>query len=499
VLYTVLTKAHTVLTKAHTMTSATHLLIVALVEDQFGAICAKVTQTLLTKGRLAVRDLMNYNGFDRRTVKQALCVLIKHRFVVYEELSAKVVMYSVDLDQSLRLPLYPNFVHIVKSRHGDIAEIVLEEILHQGCTTRQAVLNTCTARLDTTNHANKDTNKDSLDNVFEVLISHHFIEPTENPLEAEEGERKKKKMRIEEEEVGRLWRVNTQTFLNLMRDDQIIQFIAQRFDASAGLVVRVILDLNVQISGDMSYMTSSASYDQIIQSLQSKHPALVPLARSYLDILSDSPLDIVKMIDEYNGGCFIVNFSSFYQEFVKHHICSIARERFGVKCHRIFSIVLSKKMIEQKQVSELAMLPFKDAKELLYKLYTEGFLAIQELHRTPDFSPLRTFYLFHVPLDKLRAKLLMTCHKAIYNMMSIRTAKLDTNSRLVEKSLRADAALLEAQRRGIPVAELEDLLTSSEKYQLSGCMKVVRQLDLGELHVLDTLCALTNYGTAPLS
>lgn len=483
------------------MTTATHLLTVSLVEDQFGAICAKVTQTLLTKGRLTVKDLIIQSGFDRRTIKQALCVLIKHRFVKYEELGPKVVMYCVDLEQALRLPLYPKFVHIVKSKHGDIAEIVLEEVLHQGCTTRQAVLNTCSARLETTTPNNKVlSNKDNLDSIFEVLISQSFIEHTENPLTAEDDDqRQSKKMRLDEQDVGRLWRVNTQSFLNVMRDDQIVEFITQKFDASAGFVVRIILDLNVQISGDMSFMTSSATYDQILQALQAKHPNLVPLCRSYLDILSDSPLAVVKMIDEFNGGCYIVNFTSFFQEFVKHHICSITRERFGVKCHRIFAIVLNKKMIEQKQVSELAMVPFKDAKELLYKLYSEGFLAIQELHRTPDFSPLRTFYLFHVPLDKLRSKLLMTCHKAIYNLMSIRKNKLDANSRLVDKSLRADAALLEAQQRGIPVGELEDLLTSSEKYQLSGCMKVVRQLDLGELHVLDTICALTHFGTSSLS
>ena len=66
------------------MTTATHLLTVSLVEDQFGAICAKVTQTLLTKGRLTVKDLITHSGFDRRTIKQALCVLIKHRLVILE-------------------------------------------------------------------------------------------------------------------------------------------------------------------------------------------------------------------------------------------------------------------------------------------------------------------------------------------------------------------------------------------------------------------------------
>ena len=125
--------------------------------------------------------------------------------------------------------------------------------------------------------------------------------------------------------------------------------------------------------------------------------------------------DIVKMIDEFNGGCFIVNFTSFFQEFVKHHICSITRERFGVKCHRIFAIVLNKKMIEQKQVSELAMVPFKDAKELLYKLYSEGtwiisLIPVQKINNfyIPDiyiflhrYDSSSTFYTHQHPVTQI--------------------------------------------------------------------------------------------------
>lgn len=88
----------------------------------------------------------------------------------------------------------------------------------------------------------------------------------------------------------------------------------------------------------------------------------------------------------------------------------------------------------QLQVAELALIPYKDAKELLYTLYTENFLEIQELHRTPDFSPLRTFYLFHVPLEKLTLKLLNVCYKAIYNLMSIRKDNLNVSEEFCQPS-----------------------------------------------------------------
>ena len=70
---------------------------------------------------------------------------------------------------------------------------------------------------------------------------------------------------------------------------------------------------------------------------------------------------------------------------------------------------------------------------------------------------------------------------------------------MVEKSLRADAAVLQATQKGIPADQLEDMLTNSEKQQLAGCMRVVKILDLGEISVVDTVLALTHFGTMAMT
>lgn len=56
---------------------------------------------------------------------------------------------------------------------------------------------------------------------------------------------------------------------------------------------------------------------------------------------------------------------------------AIVRERFGAKAYRIFRILLAKKMLEQVQVAESAMLPNKEAKEILYTLLAESFVTLQ--------------------------------------------------------------------------------------------------------------------------
>lgn len=55
----------------------------------------------------------------------------------------------------------------------------------------------------------------------------------------------------------------------------------------------------------------------------------------------------------------------------------VVRDRFGSKAYRVFRLILLKKMLEQKQVADMAMLPGKEAKEILYTLLAENYLTLQ--------------------------------------------------------------------------------------------------------------------------
>ena len=57
----------------------------------------------------------------------------------------------------------------------------------------------------------------------------------------------------------------------------------------------------------------------------------------------------------------------------------IVKERFGSKTKylRVFRLLLEKKLLDQKQVSDKAMVPNKEAKEILYDLLAEKFVSLQ--------------------------------------------------------------------------------------------------------------------------
>ena len=95
-------------------------------------------------------------------------------FVRYEESGEKIrtVRYSVDISQSLSLPFYPLFVNIVKQQHGDVAEVVLEELLHQGSSFKDSLLEICLVRLQSSIKDKHTVNMETLNSIFEVNAKH---------------------------------------------------------------------------------------------------------------------------------------------------------------------------------------------------------------------------------------------------------------------------------------------------------------------------------------
>lgn len=51
--------------------------------------------------------------------------------------------------------------------------------------------------------------------------------------------------------------------------------------------------------------------------------------------------------------------------------------RFGSRSARIFRLLLRKRHLEQKQVEDFAMIPAKEAKDMLYMLLSQNLVQLQ--------------------------------------------------------------------------------------------------------------------------
>lgn len=100
---------------------------------------------------------------------------------------------------------------------------------------------------------------------------------------------------------------------------------------------------------------------------------------------------------------------------------------------RIYRLLKLKKQLEQKQIADLALLPLTLARECLYKMQQAGFVHLQEVPRTADHTPSRTFYLWSVRPNDVK-KIVTGEFYAMIRKMRYRLQHEESNSQDLERT-----------------------------------------------------------------
>jgi len=114
------------------------------------------------------------------------------------------------------------------------------------------------------------------------------------------------------------------------------------------------------------------------------------------------------------------------------------RKRFGKEALRVWRIVNDKGKLEEKHIAKTAMLPTKDVRELVVALSSAGFLRQQEVPRTADRNPSRTFFLWFVSREGCYQLLLAQLYETLVNLLVRQEEELLRNRALLRRNERRD-------------------------------------------------------------
>ncbi|XP_075032475.1 DNA-directed RNA polymerase III subunit RPC3 isoform X2 [Calonectris borealis] len=495
------------------MTQAEIKLCSLLLQEHFGEIVEKIGTYLIRTGTQPLRMIISDTGLLLDQVKKALCVLIQHNLVTYQLQKRGFVEYEAQCKRVLRILRYPRYIYTAKTLYNDTGELIVEELLLNGKMTMSAVVRKVADRLTETMEDGKTMDYADVSNTFVRLADTHFVqrcplvpETPESPDappppaptlvinekdmyvvprlnlvgkgkrrrscdEEENGEHKAKKQKQDGEssepppDDGIYWQVNIDRFHQHFRDQGIVSAVANRMD-------------------------------QIFRSLPAGYNIVKQVLDQYLTLLADDPLEFVGKSGDSGGGMYTVNLHKALASLATATLESIVEERFGSRCARIFRLLLRKKHLEQKQVEDFAMIPAKEAKDMLYKMLSENFVSLQEIPKTPDHAPSRTFYLYTVNVLSSARMLLHRCYKSVANLMERRQYETKENKRLLEKSQRVEAILASMQATGAEDAqlqEIEEMITAPERQQLETLKRNVNKIDASENQVDETIFVLESF------
>ncbi|KAF7983053.1 hypothetical protein HWV62_23943 [Athelia sp. TMB] len=303
------------------------------------------------------------------------------------------------------------------------------------------------------------------------------------------------------------FRVNYDKF-NIHIRNKIIEMAArERFNESAALVIRATLkatetkqlgvsdvksdptsiaNISMQLSDD-----TDLSQGLILKS--SKKSSNVNLLKDYIGMLSstDNPTPAGRAASFLSmvGSKVQVEFEIVCRRLRRRVLEAVTRERHGEDGVRLLRLLLNTGKMDEKQISKVAMLAPKEARPLLSAMSSESLVSIQEVPKSADRNPTRTFYLWYVDLQKAYSVLLGSLYKTLYNISVRRRAEEQ------EQSLKA---VLEKRERS-DVSEDESLLTRMERETLQQWEAKKEKLTVLEMRVEEAVFILRDLGALGIS
>ncbi|XP_029436909.1 DNA-directed RNA polymerase III subunit RPC3 isoform X2 [Rhinatrema bivittatum] len=508
------------------MTQAEIKLCSLLLLEHFGEIVDKIGTHLVKTGSQPLRLISSDTATSLDQVKKALCVLIQHNLATYQLNKRGFVEYEAHYDRVLRILRYPRYIYTAKTLYGDTGELIVEETLLNGKMTMSAAVRKVADRLTETMEDGKAMDYGEVSSTFVRLVDTHFLRrcpaPPETPLglavpapaapllmtsekdmytvpklnmigkgkrrrsseDEDSSEQQVKRQKTEAdgtEEVpddGIYWQVSTERFHQHFRDQAIISAIANKMDQTSSEIVRTMLRMSEVTTSSNAAHTQPLSSNEIFRSFPAGYNISKQVLDQYLTLLADDPLEFVGRSGDSGGGMFVVNLHKALASLASVTLESVVQERFGSRCARIFRLLLRKRHLEQKQVEDFAMVPAKEAKDMLYKMLSENLVTLQEIPKTPDHAPSRTFYLYTVNTLASSRLLLQRCYKTVANLVERRLFETKENKRLLEKSQRIEAIIASMQATGAEEAqlqEIEEMITAPERQQLEALKRNVNK------------------------
>mmetsp|Transcript_15599 Transcript_15599/g.37801 ORF Transcript_15599/g.37801 Transcript_15599/m.37801 type:complete len:341 (-) Transcript_15599:5529-6551(-) len=285
-----------------------------------------------------------------------------------------------------------------------------------------------------------------------------------------------------------LWRVNADEFNRRFRHIACAALVREKVNEAAGHLLLTMLEITrtneIKVNEERSSPVSEAD---VLQKLRESDAQVeIESIKRVLEKLTADTSELISCVGEnHRGANYCVNMRRIVDLIRIKEVEAVVRERFGGPACRIFRLLLLKRNLEQKQIAEMAMIPVKDTRELLYKLLKAEYVQIQEVARTSDHAPSRTFYLWRVDLLRVVEQVGHELYRTTSNL----------RARLIHELSQERETLMLLERAQDKIArggESTVSLTSGQRVNLIRMRTIATRLESSLLR-LDELVLIFNF------
>ncbi|KAG2453942.1 hypothetical protein HYH02_002145 [Chlamydomonas schloesseri] len=207
-----------------------------------------------------------------------------------------------------------------------------------------------------------------------------------------------------------LWRVNNDEFNRRFRHQAIVGLVREKFDEDSASVVSAMLAAGRPFESSVKEERSVQLSEDEVEATANKlaNAGIIPSMAgvSVTTVLRTLANDGFEMFSHVGTGpqgsaSYVVNSQRVIDLIMLKQTEAVVKARFDVAGLRVFRLLALRGQLEQKQIADLAMLPAKDTREMLYTMLQGGFVMLQDIPKTADRAPSRTFYTWRVNMQSL--------------------------------------------------------------------------------------------------
>ncbi|KAF8894419.1 hypothetical protein BD779DRAFT_1609183 [Infundibulicybe gibba] len=510
-------------------------LCVQTIQSHFGPLTAKVASVLLTRGRLPLPQLVRFTSLKPRTVRAAILVLVQHNVLWHANTEDEGEIFEVNVEECLMRLRFGRFVwqagelfgNALILDHGKLRppDIISQLSIHDPKLVTSSYLKPSTVL----SHVSPRDKRIQYEAEEKAKIAgfqqrRSCARPRKSlQCGCEERKRKQKKLawcirkprdetshrptkrkKFEMEDViddTIYFRLNFDKFNIHIRNSLIERVAKERFNDGAALVIQAALKVTQSTQTSVSEIrTEPISVANIVLQLSdqddlssglvlaSKKNSNAACIKDYLGMLSSAdnptPAGRAGSFVSFNSSKVQVDFEIIGRRLRRRVLESITRERHGAEGVRILRLLLDTGKLDEKQISKVVMMAAKDVRPLLAALAADSLISTQEVPKTADRNPTRTFYLWYVDQHKAYSVLLGNLYKTLYNIGMRRQA---------EQELPEVKAVLEKRERS-DVKQDTSLLTRLEQDILKEWESKQQKLSILEMRVEETVFVLRDLG-----
>ncbi|GAX24767.1 DNA-directed RNA polymerase III subunit RPC3 [Fistulifera solaris] len=453
------------------------------VRSAFGECVEVVADILQAKGGRTLRQLLLLlkPEMDASTVRAALLVLMQHSLVSFQP---STNIYNFHLEAALRILRWPRYLECTKKFVDETAAWVLESLMLQGRWRTVDLL----THVSAPKKSDRYTSREQVLQALYKLVQMGCVipaKPLASPLDEEEEqelivdckvteEPLTKRVKIEEpfstnEEnyedftiiallegsahykatlpVDTVWKVNAAYFHDRLRANTLGKLVHERFGGKipscgsfvqAALLHRLTLKHGKQHSEriDASLFTPQ----DVIQHMPK--PVLQTLEKRSGGVLNNLTLSLQELsrlqhptvLRLHADDLFEVDITSLMEYLHKRMAHKIVCDRSGETAGRILSILSVLGSLESDKIAQHAMVPVKDTREILHRMYRQNYLELMTLNRSASTS--MQHYVWSVSEQFSQVIVRDTAH-ALYNLRLRRQRQVQVGKEWIERAQRA--------------------------------------------------------------